>query len=61
MPANPSILNQTPTQGEHKIKYPLRGSNARQIVGDDYLTSYERNEIGEFEEIWFLAPSANKY
>ena len=28
---------------------------------EDLLTQFERTEIDEFEEVWFLAPSKNKY
>ena len=28
---------------------------------EDLLTQFEKTEIEEFEEVWFLAPSKNKY
>lgn len=34
----------------------MKGSHARKIVSDDFLTAFERTEIEEFEEIWFMAP-----
>jgi|LakMenEpi03Aug12_release.lakeMendotaPanAssembly.Ray.scaffolds.fasta_scaffold652772_1 hypothetical protein len=39
----------------------MRGSHARKVVSDDFLTNFERNEIDEYEEVWFLAPASNKY
>ena len=38
------------------LKYPYKGKDARKSIPDEYLTQYERTEIEEFEEIWFLAP-----
>lgn len=39
----------------------MRGSAARKIVGDEFLTNFERSEVEEFDEIWYMAPTANKY
>jgi hypothetical protein len=30
-------------------------------MSDDFLTAYERTEVEEYEEVYFLAPKANKY
>lgn len=31
------------------------------MVSDEYLSAFERTEVDEFEEVWFMAPAANKY
>ncbi len=46
---------------ENSIVYPIKGSVARKTVSDDFLTAFERTEVAEYEEVWFLAPLANKY
>lgn len=28
---------------------------------EDLLTQFERSEVEEFEEVWYMAPSKNKY
>jgi len=30
-------------------------------VPDEYLTSFERSEVDEFDECWYLAPTSCKY
>lgn len=39
----------------------MKGTYARKNAPEDYLTSYERTEVEEFDEVWFLAPQKNKY
>jgi dual specificity tyrosine-phosphorylation-regulated kinase 2/3/4 len=31
------------------------------LVPDDCLTQFEKTEIEEFEEVWFVAPASVKY
>lgn len=51
----------TPIQNEQKIKYPIKGSMARKMIADDYLSAFERTEVDEYDEIWFMASACNKY
>lgn len=45
-----------------KPRYPLKGSDCQIDTSlDDFLTSFEKTEIEEFEEVWFMAPMKNKY
>lgn len=39
----------------------MTGHQARKTVSDEYLTAFERNEVEEFDEVWFMAPTVNKY
>lgn len=39
----------------------MKGVDCKEKVSDDLLTQFERTEIEEFEEVWYLAPQANKY
>lgn len=52
---------QQPDQSKSLYKYPMKGTYARKTVSDEYLNVFERNEVDEFDEVWFMAPSANKY
>ena len=45
----------------NKIKFPLKGAECKEKVSDELLTQFERTEIEEFEEVWFLASQENKY
>ena len=51
----------TPIQNEQKIKYPIKGSMARKMIADEYLSACERTEVDEYDEIWFMASACNKY
>jgi hypothetical protein len=53
--------NLTPQGDNQKHRYPISGFQARQNTSDDFLTAYERTEVEEYEEVYFLAPKANKY
>lgn len=33
----------------------------RKLVSDEFLSVFERTEVQEFEEVWFLAPVSLKY
>lgn len=39
----------------------MKGSVAKKTVSDEYLTAFERTEVAEYEEVWFMATLANKY
>lgn len=39
----------------------MKGADCRKNTSDDLLTPFERTEIEEFEEVWYLAPTNNKY
>jgi len=43
------------------MRYPLKGKEAKKLVTDDCLTLFEKTEIEEFEEVWFVAPGSVKY
>ena len=38
----------------------MQGDYARETVEEKYLTAFERTEIIEFDEVWYLASAANK-
>jgi hypothetical protein len=33
----------------------MKGSYARKIAPEEYLNNFERTEIDEYDEVWFLA------
>ena len=39
----------------------MSGTQAKMVAPEDLLSAFEKTEFEEYEEIWFLAPSANKY
>ena len=39
----------------------MKGQYAKQFAPEDLLSQYERTEVEEYDEIWYLAPSAKKY
>ena len=39
----------------------MQGSYARKNAPEDYLTHFEKTEVDEYEEVWFLAPKSAKY
>jgi hypothetical protein len=39
----------------------MSGTQAKQLAADELLTAFERTEIEEYEEVWFLAPKEKKY
>ena len=39
----------------------MKGSQVCKLVPEEYLSNFERTEVDEFEEIWFLAPNSCKY
>lgn len=43
------------------LKYPMSGFQAGNKVPDTHLTAFERTEVDEFEEVWFVAPDDKKY
>ena len=41
------------------LKFPSKGCLAGKILTDEYLTDFERTEIEDFENVWFV--SKKKY
>lgn len=39
----------------------MQGSFARKTAPDEYLSNFERTEIDEYEEVWYLANQSCKY
>ena len=39
----------------------MSGSMAKQSAPEDFLNQFERTEVDEYEEVFFMAPSQNKY
>jgi dual specificity tyrosine-phosphorylation-regulated kinase 2/3/4 len=39
----------------------MRGSYARKNVPDEFLSNFERTEVEEYEDVFFLAPTSAKY
>ena len=33
----------------------MKGSYARKTVNDEYLSNFERTEVDEYDEIWYLS------
>ena len=31
------------------------------MVCEDFLSAFERTEVDEYDEVWFMAPACNKY
>ena len=47
---------------EKTIQYPMRGSDVKSHpVAKDYLSIHEVTEVGEYDEIFYLAPADKKY
>jgi hypothetical protein len=41
--------------------FPCKGSEVKSIFPEEILTSFERTEVEEFEEVWYLATKEKKY
>jgi len=41
--------------------FPCKGSEVKTLFPEELLTPYERNEVEEFEEVWYLASKEKKY
>ena len=39
----------------------MSGSMAKQTAPEDFLTAFERTEVEEYEDIFFMASTQNKY
>jgi hypothetical protein len=50
-----------PLDGFFKLKFPIKGSHACNIISTEYLNSFERTEVEEFEEVWYVAPEDKKF
>lgn len=44
-----------------KNVFPCKGNEAKTLFPEDFLTSFERTEVEEFEEVWYLASKEKKY
>jgi len=54
-------LDKHATKGQDSIKYPMSGSQAKQLYAKEKLSLFEQTEIEEFEEVYYLAPNDQKY
>jgi hypothetical protein len=43
------------------LKFPMKGNMACKMLTDEFLTDYERTEIEDFEDVWFVARTSKKH
>ena len=54
-------LKPVPKVAKAKNMFPCKGSDVKSLFPEDILTSFERTEVEEFEEVWYLASKEKKY
>lgn len=54
-------LKPVPKVAKAKSMFPCKGSDVKSLFPEDILTSFERTEVEEFEEVWYLASKEKKY
>ncbi len=54
-------LKPVPKVAKAKNMFPCKGSDVKSLFSEDILTSFERAEVEEFEEVWYLASKEKKY